>query len=73
MGEFELKLGNTTYKCSGYQQDKENQNWNVTSEHEGIRVNINVPIDKKIHRIQVILFVEAFHVAFTQAIRDQKI
>lgn len=72
MNEFELKLNNTTYKCSGNQADKHNQNWTISAELEGLRVHMTVPIESKLTRLQVMGFVERFHEAMIKAKEDQK-
>lgn len=61
MKSFELKLGNTLYKCSGNHFQKDQQNWHIQAEMEGARISIELPIESKLTTIQVMAFLERLH------------
>ena len=67
MKEFELTLGNTTYKCESSHSDINNRNWIVSAKINDIRLSINIPIESKLSRSKCMLFVESFHEALTAA------
>ena len=60
MTRFELKLNNVLYVCDSTHCSKEHQNWHVKAEINGLKVQIDIPIEEQANRAKVILFVTAF-------------
>lgn len=73
MKTFQLTLQHVTYKCDTSQQSKDHQNWYVSAEINGLKVRIDIPIEEQASLPKVMLFIEAFHTAMSQAVADQKI
>ncbi len=72
MNGFELSLNGITYKCNGNHCDKDHQNWLIGADIDGFRVHVDIPIESKLSRLQAMAFVERFHVALTEAKKDQR-
>lgn len=73
MQDFSITLDGKEYKCSSIQSNKDSQDWHITVSHGKVKTTISIPIEEKITRVKVILFIEAFHVAMHQAFDAQKL
>lgn len=72
MKEFELKLGSISYKCSGNHSNFQDQNWNISVRINDLSISMNIPIESKLSRSKVILFVERFHEALMDVQKQQE-
>ena len=72
MREFELKLDNTVYQCKPSSYSQENCNWHITSKVNDVSVTMTIPVESKVSRSQLMLFVEIFHEALMAAKKEQK-
>lgn len=72
MSEFELTLNNITYKCTSHSFSGNNQNWDISSKHHDLTVRMSIPIESKLPRSKVMLFIEIFHEALMEAKKKQK-
>lgn len=73
MYAFELKLGNTTYVCSSNHSSKKDQNWIIQAQVHGLKLLIEIPIDSKLTRLQVLAFIERLHEGMEEANKTQKV
>lgn len=61
MNQFELKLDNTTYKCSSNSYAQTNQNWSIEAKFHDLSIRMGIPLESKVPMSKVIIFVTAFH------------
>lgn len=74
MRDFTITLDNKEYKCTSSQTNgKDEYAYDISVKHGDIRTNIHIPMDKKITRAKVILFIEAFHVGLHKAFDEQQL
>lgn len=73
MKDFQITLDNKEYKCNSTSCNATDQSWDISTTFGGIRVGIHIPLDNRITRAKVILFVEAFHEGMRAAFKDQDI
>lgn len=73
MQEFSITLDGKEYKVSSSHFDKEGNNWTMRVEHGKVATTITIPLEERITRAKVILFIEAFHVAMHKAFEAQKL
>lgn len=73
MKEFTLKLDNIEWEVTSNNSDSVSQNWICRAAFNGFAVSINIPIDQKMTRAKVMLYVEHVHVAMQEAWKAQDI
>lgn len=74
MRDFKITLDGKEYKCSSTSSNgKDEYSWDITVNHGDVSTRIHIPMNKKITRAKVILFIEAFHVAMHRAFEEQQL
>lgn len=73
MKEFKLTLDGVSYEATSNHSGKDAQNWHIKSDHRPISIQIDIPIDSNVSRVQAMAFVESFHEAFKIAKKEQKL
>ncbi len=73
MSDFELTLGYRKYKVTSTSSSREGQSWDLSFDHGGIWVSVRIPIEKRLTRAKVMLFVEALHEGLNAAFISQDI
>jgi len=74
MENFTITLGSKEYKISSnHSNGKDERNYIMTVEHGKVKTTITFPIEEKLTRAKVMLFIEAFHEAMKQAFDAQKL
>ena len=71
MTDFSITLDGKEYKCRSTVSSGEDQGWYISVSHGKVRTEIKIPMEEKITRAKIILFVEAFHVAMHKAFESQ--
>lgn len=61
------------YICWSASSNLTNQSWEVSTNFGAVRVEIKIPLNLKITRAKVILFIEAFHEGMRAAFDAQNI
>ena len=69
---FKLTLDATEYVCESTQRNKEDSNHVVTATFQGMRVTVDIPIEAKKKRLEVIAFIERLHEGMKVAAIEQK-
>lgn len=59
MKEFELKLGQTTYKCTSNHSDSSNKNWHISAKFHDLSISMNIPIESKVSMDKVLVFISS--------------
>ncbi len=59
MNDFSITLDYKEYKVRSTQSNAEACSWDITVSHGEVKTNIRIPIEKKVTRAKVILFIDA--------------
>jgi len=68
---FKLTLDNTEYVCDSTHSSKEDRNHVIRATYQGMRLTVDIPIEAKKKRLEVMAFVERLHEAMKTAAKEQ--
>jgi len=68
---FKLTLDNTEYVCDSTQRNKEDSDHVIRTTYQGMRLTVDIPIEAKKKRLEVMAFVERLHEAMKTAAMEQ--
>lgn len=69
--DFKLEMGGIVYTARNSQSSGDSRSWDVSAEYNNFRINIGVPMEKKVSRAEIIVFITAFHETFAKVRKEQ--
>ena len=69
---FKLTLDATEYVCESTQRTGEGRNHVIQAKFQGMQVTVDIPIEAKKKRLEVIAFIERLHEGMKAAAIEQK-
>ena len=69
---FKLTIDNTEYVCESTQSSREERNHVIQAKFQGMRLTVDIPLEAKKKRLEVMAFVERLHEAMKAAAIEQK-
>lgn len=68
---FKLTIDSTEYVCESTQRNKDDSNHVIQAKFQGMRLTVDIPIEAKKKRLEVMAFVERLHEAMKAAAIEQ--
>lgn len=68
---FKLTIDNTEYVCDSNHSSRDDQNHIIQAKFQGMRLTVDIPIEAKKKRLEVMAFVERLHEAMKAAAKEQ--